>query len=79
MSNIREIKKEDSKVDLTLFSLAIDSRRILEEKVEFATSVNCLEDLTEEKQEEVKQLLAEAAGILIEALREKLVNYYTKK
>lgn len=73
------MKNQETKVDLTLFSLAIDSKSIFQEQVPCVTSVNCLEDLPKEKQEEVKQYLAQAADILVESLRGKLSDYYNKK
>lgn len=69
MKEVKNIVKEDE-VDVMLFSLSINSKTLMNENVESITRINGLDYMTEDEHEEVKQLLAEAAGIIIERLQE---------
>lgn len=69
MKEEKNIVKEDE-VDAMLFSLSINSKTLMNENVESITRINGLDYMTEDEHEEVKQLLAEAAGIIIERLQE---------
>jgi len=64
-----EIVKEDE-VDVMLFSLSINSKTLMDSQVQSITRINDGDYLTDAEMEQVKQHLAEAAGIIIERLQE---------
>lgn len=72
------IKVPSPSIDLKLFDISINSKKLMEEDVEMAMNVNCKEYMTEEDVIEFDQLVAEAAGLVIKGIRKKLVNHYNK-
>lgn len=63
---------EFRKTDLTLFTMVVDPETIYHEEVKSVTMINGADYLTEEQHEEAKQLMAQAAGIIIEGLRKQI-------